>query len=243
MTRTRWSSAAAFLLLLALLGSSGCEKKLDRLISADGSVVAGRLESVQGGTIVFVGAPPVTAGTETAMVFLREGGSMGGSVSVAEGVLTISGRDTRIPMNDVEMVVWADPSYEEHAIIEVPARDGWVSSGIAASRGDMLSVSASGTVSMETGTCGPEGLSKFSTTTALFPGATNGQLILSVGESIPIAAGSLWTGPSPDSGLVCFAVNLPEEEPSAVSGGVYTVSALRSGGPGEGSFVLYPVKR
>jgi hypothetical protein len=243
MTRTQWSSAAAFSILLVLLGSSGCTKKLDRLILADGSVVAGRLESVQGSTVLFVDAQPVTTGMETAMVFLREGGSFSGSVSVTDGVLTISGQDIRIPLNDVEMVVWADPSYEEHITIEVPARDGWVSSGIAASRGDMLSVSASGTVSMETGTCGPEGLSKYSTTTALFPGATNGQLILSVGESIPIAAGSLWTGPAPDSGLVCFAVNLPEEEPSAVSGGVYTVSALRSGGPGEGSCVLYPVKR
>jgi hypothetical protein len=241
MTRTPWSAVVALPLLLALLG--GCSEKLDRLITADGLVVAGRLSSVQGSTVSFADAGAVTVGSGSAMVFLREGGSLGGAVSVTDGVLTLSGQDLRIPLNDVEMVVWADPSYEERITVEVPARDGWVRSGMEVSLGDMLTVSASGTVSMETGTCGPEGLTKFSTTTALFPGATNGQLVLTVGESIPIAAGSLWTGPSPDSGMVYFAVNLPEGEPSAVSGGVFTVTALRSSGPGAGTWVLYPVKR
>jgi hypothetical protein len=242
MTRTSWGAAVALPLLLALL-VGGCSEKLDRLITADGLVVAGRLSSVTGSTVSFTDAAAVTVGSGSAMVFLREGGSLGGAVSVTDGVLTLSGEDVRIPVNDVEMIVWADPSYEERITVEVPARDGWVSSGMEVSRGDMLSVSASGTVTMETGTCGPEGLTKYSTTTALFPGATNGQLVLTVGESMPLAAGSLWTGPSPDSGMVYLAVNLPEGEPSAVSGGVLTVTALRSGGPGEGTWVLYPVKR
>jgi len=229
--------------LILLLGSTACREKLDRLTTADGMVVTGRLSTVQGGTVAFEDAAPVEVGYATARVFLREGGSLGGAVSVEDGLLTISGSDASVPLSEVEMVVWADPSYEEETVVTVPARSGWVPSGMHVSRGDMLTVSASGTVSVETGTCGPEGLSKYSTTTALFPGGTNGQLVLAVGGSTPVAAGSLWTGPAPDSGMVLFAVNLPAGEPAAVSGGVFTVSALRSGGPGDGAWVLFPVAR
>lgn len=240
MTGSPCRFPAVVLLLLSL--AAGCTEKLDRLIAADGSVIAGRLSTVQGGIVAFADANPVEIGLETATVFFREGGSQSGAVSVAEGMLTLSG-GSPIPLDDVEMVVWSDPSYDRSVTIEVPARDGWVASGLELLPGDMLSVSATGTVTMETGTCGPAGLDKYSTTTALFPGATHGQLVLAVGESTPVAAGSLWTGASPDSGQLLLAVNLPEDLPTSRTGGVFTVTAVRSAGPAEGSWVLYPVVR
>lgn len=241
-TRPRGST---WLILLSalLLSALACSDRLDRVITADGLVVTGHLSSVQGGTISFTDTSPLSIGSGTGRIYLREGGSLGGAVAVSDGMLTVSGAGDPVPIGDVEMVIWSDPSYEATITLDVPAWGGWIPSGLEVDRGDMVAVSASGTVTMETGTCGPGGLTKYSTTTALFPGATNGALVLRVGEATPIAAGSLWSGPSPDSGMVFFAVNLPEERPSAVSGGVFTVSARRGRGPGEGSWTLFPVGR
>ena len=93
---------------------------------------------------------------------------------------------------------------------------------------------------METGTCGPEGLEMYSTTTALVPGATNGQLVMMSGEAPPVSVGARWSGPAPGSGRLQFAVNLPDAVPEPDNGGMFSVVVVRSDAPGPGTAVLYP---
>ena len=114
-----------------------------------------------------------------------------------------------------------------------------MNTGLCVSLNERISIHATGTVSMETGTSGPSGIDYFSTTTALVPGATNGQLVMAVGESSPVAAGSTWTGDSPGNGELRLAVNIPNRESTTEVGGTYEVTVIRTAGILNNS-VLYP---
>lgn len=228
-----------FLVLLMVL--AGCERKPDRLVTADGSVLSGKLESIQGGLVTFENSR-TSLEHETAMVFLRdENAPARGFVSYAGGEFTVTGDRGSVSFRreDVGLIIWSDPSLDTSTTVDVPASAGWVNTGIHLSPHDRLVLRASGRVSVETGTCGPSGLEYYSTAMALVPGATNGQLVMEVGESTPVAAGSTWSGDSPGAGPLRLAVNRPQRGSVAGVGGSFSVEVLKT--PGIlGNSVLYP---
>ena len=228
-------------LMFMLAALNGCKRRPDRLVTAEGRVLSGRLEEVDGGTVRISGAE-ATLECEVGRVYPREGGAgCRGYITFSQGTFTVGTgqEDVEIPGDQVASIVWGDPSGETAVTIEVPAAAGWVATGMEVTSGDRLVVSATGSVSMETGACGPSGIDYFSTAMALVPGATNGQLVMSVGESGPVAAGSSWTGDSPGSGELLLAVNRPNRESVAGVGGSFTVTVIRA--PGVlGHSVLYP---
>ena len=231
--------AVVFLTLIVLL--AGCKSRPDRMIIADGNVLSGKLQSIEGRHIVFDNSETYVE-YEEGRVFLREGGtSVRGYITFDGGRVTVrtDSGEREFAIGEVSSVIWSDPADETTVTVQVPAVDGWVDSGISVSRNEIISIHASGTVSMETGTCGPSGIDYFSTATALVPGATNGQLVISVGEWNPVAAGSTWTGDFPGVGELWLAVNIPNRRSTAGVGGVYTVTVLKTAGIMNNS-VLFP---
>ena len=224
---------------------AGCGDSEDRMVTADGLAVAGELSGIEGGIVSFADSRSVTNEWSTARVYLVEKASLRGTVSFGGGFFTISsgGEGQTFEADAIEMIVWSDPSAEAETVLDVLAWDGWVDSGIDVMQGDLLTVSASGTVTMKTGTCGPEGIEMYSTTTALVPGATHGKLVMRVGDVPPIAVGAAWIGPAPGSGDLQFAVNLPDSLPEPGDGGLFRVVMVKSNGPGPGTAVLYPAAR
>jgi hypothetical protein len=230
--------------LLLITMMPGCRKIPDRLITAEGQVLSGKLKSIDGRHIVFEDSE-VSIGYEEARVFLRDGsGSYRGYISCNGGKLTVStaSGDREFSLSDIGSVIWSSPTDEETVTVDVSATDGWIDSGIEFSDDDRISIRATGSVSMETGVCGPSGIDYFSTSTALVPGATNGQLVMIIGESLPVAAGSTWTGDSPGSGELRLAVNIPDRGSTSGVGGTYVVTIVRTAGALNNS-VLYPAAR
>jgi hypothetical protein len=228
-------------LLFMLTALTGCKRRPDRLVTAEGRVLSGRLEDVDGSSVRISGAQ-ATLECEVGRVYPREGGTgCRGYITFSQGTFTIGTghEDVEIKGDEVSSIVWGDTSDETTITVEVPAAAGWVATGMEVSSGDRLVLSATGSVSMETGACGPSGIDYFSTAMALVPGATNGQLVMSVGDSGPVAAGSSWTGDSPGNGELLLAVNRPNRESVAGVGGSFTVTVTRA--PGVlGHSVLYP---
>ncbi|MBN2587751.1 MAG: hypothetical protein JXA64_06445 [Candidatus Fermentibacteraceae bacterium] len=229
------------LVLISAACVAGCKRRPDRLVTAEGRVLSGRLESVDGGAVRISGSE-IALEQDEGRVFHREVGiDCRGYVRYADGTFTIgNGTGTmEISDDDVASIIWSPPSSEARMTLEVPAAAGWVGTGMELTQGDRLVISASGNVSMETGACGPSGIDYFSTTMALVPGATNGELVMAVGETSPVAAGSSWTGDSPGSGELMLAVNRPNRESVAGVGGSFNVTVIRT--PGVlGHSVLYP---
>ncbi len=230
------------LVLIAVL--AGCKSRPDRMITADDRVLSGKLESIDGRHIVFNNAETSVEYDEGRVFFRDEGTSFRGYITCDGGKITIrtDSGEREFPIGEIQSVIWSNPADEITITVEVPAVDGWVNSGIEVSRNERISIHASGTVSMETGTCGPSGIDYFSTATALVPGATNGQLVIAVGESSPVAAGSTWAGDSPGIGELRLAVNIPNRESTTGVGGTYAVTVLITPGILNNS-VLYPAVR
>jgi hypothetical protein len=229
-----------FLIFVTMLSITGCKSKPDRMITADGRVLSGKLESIEGRHIVFSNSE-TSVEYEEGRVFLREGGSF-------RGYITCDGENIRIRtdsgerefhLGEIESVIWSSSAGESTLTVDIHPAEGWVNTGFDVSDTERLSIQATGIVSMETGTCGPSGIDYFSTTTALVPGATNGQLVMTVGESSPVAAGSTWTGDSPGNGELYLAVNIPNRESIVGVGGTYTVTVTKTAGILNHS-VLYP---
>ena len=233
------------IIILALLAAlAGCKSRPDRMIPADGSVMSGKLESIEGRHVIFDNSETFVDYDE-GRVFPRDGGaSFRGYITCDGGKITIrtDSGEREFSIGEIKSVIWSDPSDEITVTAMVPAVDGWVNTGLIVSESERISIRATGTVSMETGTCGPSGIDYFSTATALVPGATNGQLVIAVGESGPVAAGSTWTGDSPGNGELLLAVNIPNRGSTAGVGGVYTVTVLKTAGILNNS-VLYPAVR
>jgi len=231
-----------FLALIFVL--AGCKSRPDRMVTADGSVLSGKLESIDGRHIVFNDSETFVEYDEGRVFLRNEGTSFRGYIT-CDGeriaIRTDSG-EREFPLGEINSVIWSNPSDEIIIAVAVPAVDGWVNTGLDVSLNERISINASGTVSMETGTCGPSGIDYFSTASALVPGATNGQLVIAVGESGPVAAGSTWTGDSPGDGELLLAVNIPDRESTAEVGGIYTVTVLKTAGILNNS-VLYPAVR
>lgn len=229
-----------FLVFVTLLLMTGCKSKPDRMITADGRILSGKLESIEGRHIVFNNSE-TSVEYEEGRVFLREGGSFRGYITCDGEIIRIrtNSGETEFHLGEIESVIWNSPADESTCTVDVRAVEGWVNAGFEVSDSERLVIQASGTVSMETGTCGPSGIDYFSTTTALVPGATNGQLVMAVGESSPVAAGSTWTGDSPGNGDLYLAVNIPNRGSVAGVGGTYTVTVIKTAGIINNS-VLYP---
>ncbi|NOQ22649.1 MAG: hypothetical protein GQ565_08375 [Candidatus Aegiribacteria sp.] len=235
-------NAVLFLVLIAVF--TGCKSRPDRMITADGQVLSGKLESIEGRHIVFNNSETFVE-YEEGRVFLRDGRtSFRGYITLDGGTLTIrtDSGEREFPVGEIKSVIWSNPTDETTITVEVPAVDGWVNTGLEVSRNERISIHASGTVSMETGTCGPSGIDYFSTATALVPGATNGQLVIAVGESDPVAAGSTWTGDSPGNGELRLAVNIPNLESTAGVGGIYAVTVIKTAGILNNSVLYLAVK-
>ncbi len=233
------------LIILALITVlTGCKSRPDRMITADGSVLSGKLESIEGRHVIFNNSETFVEYDEGRVFPRDEGASFRGYITCDGGKITVrtDSGEREFPVGEIKSVIWSDPSDEITITAAVPAVDGWVNTGLWVSESERISISATGTVSMETGTCGPSGIDYFSTTTALVPGATNGQLVIAVGESGPVAAGSTWTGDSPGNGELWLAVNIPNRESTAGVGGIYTVTVLKTAGTLNNS-VLYPAVR
>jgi len=232
-----------FAFFVILLAAAGCRQKPDRLITADGRVLSGELLSIHGTTVEFSGSS-IELETDQGRLYLKEGLSRRGTIGYEDGVFTLAEGSgaAEVPISDVATVIWSHPSSEASVTLEVPAAEGWVPTGLEAAESQRICISATGRVSIETGSSGPQGIDYFSTASALFPGATNGQLILRVGESTPVAAGSSWAGVSPGDGELFLAVNRADASSSGGVGGAFTVTAVTTSGVSGGT-VLYPAPR
>lgn len=229
---------------MLLLLATGCETKPDRLVTADGRVLSGRLESIEGRHVGFSNGEATLEFDEGRVYLLKDGTTYRGLIRYSgdDVLVETSSGSVEIPLDKVSMIIWSDPSMETSVLVDVPAAEGWISSGISLTEQERLILHATGTVSVETGSCGPAGIDYFSTAMALVPGATNGQLVMRVGECTPVAAGSTWTGDSPGSGELFLAVNRPDRTSTAGVGGEFTVRVIRTPGILNNS-VLYPAPR
>ncbi len=235
----------SLLLITVLSLVPGCKVPSDRMITSEGQAVCGKLESISGRSVVFESSN-VTVERDEARIFLRDNaGTYRGSVSYIDGVLSIitDSGEKSFPVGDVHTIIWSGSNSETSIRIDVPAADGWVRTGMHVSDGDILFLTATGKVTLETGNCGPSGIKLFSTANALMPGATNGQLIMMVSESEPVAAGSSWTGASPGNGELMLAVNIPDRQSTSGCGGIYYVTVLKTAGADSGYSVIYLAKR
>jgi len=233
------------LLLMTSLTVFGCKKVKDRIITSDGTAVGGDIQLIDGGTVV-IDSYEISTGYEEARVFLRENqGSMRGRIRSQGRSISVSTSSgtVNVPLKEVNYIIWGSGAEESASSMELAARDGWTGTGIEVTTEDLILIRASGSVVMETGSCGPQGINYYSSSTSLLPGATNGQLIMRVGETQPMAAGSTWAGESPADGELFLAVNIPDANDPTESGGAYRVNILSTPGPGAGNTVLYPARR
>jgi hypothetical protein len=229
-------TAAAF-----LLAASCAEPPGDRIVTGDGENITGTLASLGGGSAVFESGVSVPVPAGIARVYMTNGASVRGEVTLENGEFRIHSAhgESSHPAGDVSAVVWG-ADHAQALLFDVHAGAGWQNTHLEVERNDFLSITAVGTVTTQTGTSGPGGLDEFSTTSALVPTATGGELVMRIGtENQPVAAGASWTGSAYASGELFLAVNFPDQDVPDVTG-VYTVSITAGEGPGRGSVAVYP---
>lgn len=233
-TRSFFTVATVILLL-----SACANKPVDVFVAADGTVLTGELQTIQSGVAVFAGGGSAEV-LESGRVWCLDGRTFAGEITASGGV--IRSGSSSIPVDSIYLVVWGNTEIYQ-GVFAVDAALGWLDTGIELVKGEMLSLGSTGTVVTETGTSSPGGQEKFSSSTALVPGATSGQLVFRVGEGQPVAAGSSWIGESPDSGYLMLAVNVPQEG-SFEPRGVYSVT-VKAGTTGSlpGTVVFHPAGR
>ena len=231
---------AVLALVTVFLSLSACLREpVDVLVSADGSVFTGKLQSIASGRAVFesgqVNVPAI------GRIWCLDGTTQSGEVAASDGVFTAG--TFSVPLDSIYLIMWGDSDLKRESF-SVDAALGWLNTGIELEQGAMLSLQGTGTVVTETGTSTPDGQEKFSSSVSLVPGATSGQLVFRVGEEgQPVAAGSSWIGESPNSGALMLAVNVPLEG-SLASRGVYSVVVNAGAIAGQaGTVVFYPAGR
>lgn len=227
-------------LCLFLLLSSGCFRGTgDVLMLPDGTVLQGSLQSISSGKAVFDSGTADVSGQ--GRIWLSDGTTERGDIAYTDGVFRAGSRE--FPGDSVILILWGDTDMRT-ASFQVGATGEWLNTGIDLKAGDMLSITASGTVVTETGPSTPDGQERFSSSVALVPGATSGQLVLKAGEAgSPVAVGGSWVGESPSDGPLMLAVNIPRRG-SIETGGVYTVHVTAgAGGRHGGTTALYPATR
>ncbi len=227
-------------LFALLLMCSGCFRGTgDILMLPDGGVIEGSLQSIASGRAVFDTGTADLSGE--GRIWLSDGTTFSGDISFSNGVFRTGSGE--FPADSVILVLWGDTDVQTGSF-QVGATGEWLDTGIDLTAGGMISINASGTVVTETGTSTPMGQERFSSSVALVPGATSGQLVLKAGEAgTPVAAGESWVGESPSSGSLMLAVNIPRRG-SMETGGFYTVRVTAgAGGRRRGITALYPARR
>ncbi|MBD3369394.1 hypothetical protein GF402_03410 [Candidatus Fermentibacteria bacterium] len=230
---------SAFPILLCFLLLTGCtwKEEPDRMVGPDGQLVVGELTGIEGRLARFDGLE-VSLPEGPARVRLRNGASYLGAVAYDGDALTIEGGTgtLRRSLDDVSSMVWGATGAESY-VFDVPAGFGWYNTHVVVSRGTPLGVVAAGTVSEQTGTAGPGGQERYSSTAAAVPEATHGQLVMRIGEaSNPVSVGDAWSGPAGSDGEVYFAVNSVGDS----SYGYFTVTLLVEEAPISSPCVIYP---
>lgn len=230
----------AFLPILSMfLLVLGCvwEDEPDRMVGLDGQLVIGKLTGMEGRLARFDDLEvPLPGGP--ARVRLRNGANYLGAVGYDGDELTIDCGTgvVRSELEDVSSIVWGATGTETY-VFDVPAGFGWYNTHVVVSSETPLEVAAAGTVSEQTGTAGPEGQERYSSTASSVPEATHGQLVMRVGEdSGPVSVGNAWSGTAAGEGEVYFAVNSAGEG----SHGYFTVTLLVGESPSSSPCVIYP---
>lgn len=229
--------------LVMVLAAAGCKSPPDRLITADGQVVTGRLESLAEGAARISGVT-LEVPRGNARVWARNGASLLGTVTVQNRTLTVTmpGGGLEMPLSDVSMILWGETAAESR-VFDVPSEAGWVCTHVVVGRGDPLTVSAGGAVMTEAGVSGPDGTEKFSSSTALIPHAVGGSLVMRIGsEGVPIQVGASWTGTAPSDGAIYLAVNTLFEG-AGTARGHYTAVLTAGTSPGRGMTAVLPGTR
>jgi hypothetical protein len=228
------------LVFSVVLAAASCvDKPDDVLVTADGTVVTGKIQSIEPGEVIISGVAVKTP--ETGRIWCKDGSTYAGVIHASDGVFQAG--SGVVPGGSVRVIIWGDTSvYRE--TFSIDATRGWLNTGIGMEEGEMLSLHSTGAVVTETGTATPQGQEKFSSSVSLVPSATSGQLVFQTGESgQPVAAGSTWVGESPGSGTLMLAINVPLVG-SLAPRGVYTVTVTAGTNPGRsGAVVFYPAGR
>lgn len=221
--------------------AAGCSRTPDRMVAADGSVVMGRLRSLSGGEAVFEGFSTGVPSSQ-AVVLLRSGVRTRGAVTIEDRVLTVDGPgyDTTVPLREVASISWG-PSSVQNLLMDVSAAAGWTCTHVEVVEGSQVVILAGGRTNMGTGSTGPSGTERTSSSVALAPEARDGELVARIGEDgRPFAVGESWAGVAGTGGCLWLAVSVPSE---GVSQGFYTVSVTVGEAPGDGAVVIYPARK
>jgi len=227
--------AAVLLLLLAL----GCgEEPADRLVTPDGQVIVGTVTSIDGSGVQIDGLVRPAPADEPARVVLTGGSSVIGVVTAdgeGYGLVTDAGR-MDLEKGKVASIYWP-PTESVTDLVDVPANGGWYNTHLNVDEGTVITVAAAGRANTDTGVAAPGGQEQYSSAISQVPEATNGQLVMRVGEDAPpVAVGASWRGAVESGGEVYLAVNSPPD--SAL--GYYTVSLVMEEPAGRGHWALYP---
>jgi hypothetical protein len=224
-----------------LLAASCVESPGDRIVTGDGENITGTIVAIEPGRVLFESGGSVPLPVSDARVYMRSGASSRGEVTMSDGMLRVLSPHGEIdcPFGSVGAIVWGADGAES-LLFDVHAPAGWQNTHLEVERGDFVSVTGAGSVTGRTGTTDPGGSERYSTTAALVPTATNGELVMRIGEDgQPIAVGSSWSGTASDQGELFLAVNRPDDGALNVTG-FYTVSVTVGEGPGRGSVAVYP---
>jgi hypothetical protein len=226
---------------VVLLAASCVESPGDRIVTGDGENIVGTIVSIEPGRVIFESGGSVPLPVSGSRVYMRDGASSRGEVTMSDGTLRVLSPygEVDCPFGSVGAIVWGADGAES-LLFDVHARAGWQNTHLEVTPGDFVSVTGAGSVTGRTGTTGPEGSERFSTSSALVPTATNGELVMRIGEDgQPMAVGSSWSGTASEPGELFLAVTRPDDETLGVTG-FYTVSITVGEGPGRGSVAVYP---
>lgn len=229
-----------FIAVVTLLFLVACvNKPVDILVASDGTVLTGKLEKIESGKAYFSNGSVEVP--DNGCIWCLNGNMFTGDIAASGGVFK-SGSFS-IPEDSVYMVVWGDGEIQQKTFA-VDAAHGWQETGMELDEEEVLVLYGTGTVAMETGISTPHGQDKFSSSVALVPGATAGQLVFKAGtEGQPVAAGDFWIGKSPNSGALMLAVNVPLDGSTSPKG-IYSITVKTATTRIQaGTTVFYPAGR
>lgn len=236
---THFSRIAGICMLFIV---SACSPPQSAVVTSEGAVISGEYIPLSGQKAIIGEEIEFPAGE--AVVILKDSLSCIGTVTFSDDRL-VSVQHSRGVQNfsfsEIEMIVWQrDAGGRQSKTLEVHADSTWTATGLLVTTGSFISVHARGTVMMKTGMSGPEGRDLSSTTIALEPRATNGELIMQVNNTPPVAVGKMWTGTVEYSGELFFAVNIPRTDYPDENSGSYEVTVDVLDGVYDGSMIFYP---
>ncbi len=231
-------NSAGICILLVLFA---CSRPQSAAITSDGDVMTGEYVPLSGQSVI-IGETEVRFPAGEAAVMLKDSVSCIGTVTFSDRLISVAGSRgvKEFDFSEIKFIVWQNADEMQTGTFEVYADSGWTASGLTVSSDDVVSVSSTGTVMMKTGVSGPEGRNMSSTTIALVPRATNGELVMRVDSTQPVAVGKNWSSTVEYSGELFFAVNIPRVDYPDENSGSYEVTVDVLGSINDGSMVFYP---